>query len=64
VDNFQNNFTYTKCLNTNETFKCDNGRCYNLSALSNLTSSCDTNQTLFQSIGYWNPNFPSQDYWK
>ncbi len=62
VDNFKENFTFTDCLNSNETFKCDNGHCYNLTIFNDQTSNCNASEEA--SIGYWNPTFPSQDYWK
>lgn len=44
-------------------YKCDDGKCYlNVTDSIEEMASCDMdNKTL---VGWWNPIFPSQDYWK
>lgn len=42
--------------------KCDDGRCYP-SSYDGMNLTCvDVNKNI--SVGYWNPIYPSQDYWK
>ena len=63
LDDYQNNFTYLACDNANLTLQCPNGKCYNLTTLSGSTANCALNQTDLQYVGWWKPQFPSQDYW-
>jgi hypothetical protein len=49
VDNFKENFTLNHCLN--ETFKCGNGHCYNLTFFNDQTSNCNASKKLVSAIG-------------
>lgn len=70
VDDFRKGyFVFDACKNeTNETmlYKCEyNGRCYNLTLLgSENTGDCQNEDYKNFSTGYFNPVYPSQDYWK
>jgi hypothetical protein len=67
VDNYSPEaFTFTKCVDTilNQTIKCSNGKCYNSSILDTNGLTCDSIGSNITSLGWWNPNFPSQDFWK
>lgn len=58
MDNFKENFTFNECNGT-EFYKCDiDGKCYE----NFFGISCQSNNKTF--VGYWNPIYPSQDYWK
>lgn len=43
--------------------KCNDGKCYLNVTIENRASSC-SNTSLLTPVGYWNPVYPSQDYWK
>lgn len=67
VDDYSpSNFTFTKCVDTilNQTIKCSNGKCYNITVLNAENLTCESVDKNFTNLGWWNPNFPSQDYWK
>jgi hypothetical protein len=68
VDNFDPAvFTFTKCENSlaNELLlKCADGQCYYNRSIDCIDVNCDTNRSLLQRVGYWDPIYPSQDYWK
>lgn len=70
VDNYDRSvFTYNSCNDNTTLFKCNikgntnYGQCFNLSLGLGDGLSCDSYDTN-SSVGYWNPNFPSQDYWE
>ncbi|CAF0707880.1 unnamed protein product [Brachionus calyciflorus] len=64
VDDYSpSKFTFTSCLDFNSTLKCPNGKCFNLTTLDGGVASCNMNETLLNMVGWWNPTFPSQDYW-
>lgn len=64
VDDFRPSvFNYTECQSVNY-LKCDDGQCYLNTMFNGTLASCETNKTLLDRVGYWNPIFPSQDYWK
>lgn len=44
--------------------KCEDGKCYNLTSLNGSPAFCGLNDTLLQRLGYWNPAYPSEIYWK
>ena len=48
-------FSFNSC-NTNDTLKCDNGQCYNITTLSGGTANCELNLTSLQQIGWHNVN--------
>lgn len=58
------NFRLVTCDDFNNTLKCDNGQCYNITTLTGSIADCSTNQSYLNPVGWWNPSFPSQDYWK
>ena len=44
--------------------KCDDGQCYSIFTKINTRANCEQNRTLLNRIGYWDPAFPSQIFWK
>ncbi|CAF0889150.1 unnamed protein product [Brachionus calyciflorus] len=64
VDDYSpGNFRFIDCEDLNNTLKCDNGRCFNLTTLNGSLANCSLNETNLNFLGWWNPTFPSQDYW-
>ncbi|CAF0892953.1 unnamed protein product [Brachionus calyciflorus] len=62
VDDFSSeNFTFTNCEDKNKFFKCDDGKCYVSQIIGGLNLTCNSPNKV--SVGYWNPIYPSQDYW-
>ncbi|RNA03671.1 sodium- and chloride-dependent neutral and basic amino acid transporter B(0+) [Brachionus plicatilis] len=64
VDDYsQQNFRLVTCDDSNNTLRCDNGQCFNITSLTGSIANCSTNQSNLDLVGWWNPSFPSQDYW-
>lgn len=68
MDNFED-FTFTYCTDKDDPFKylkCTyDGKCFLNTTTSALDEvSCETNHSLLTFVGYWDPIYPSQDYWK
>lgn len=62
VDDFtSNNFTYNECLNETLFLRCPNGQCYD--RIDRNDTECPS-KYLNDSLGYWDPIYPSQDFWK
>lgn len=62
MDNFDSSvFNYTKCTGIDE-MKCSNGQCYIQEIIDGINATCDTPN--ITSIGYHDPIYPSQDFWK
>ncbi|RNA09092.1 sodium- and chloride-dependent glycine transporter 1-like [Brachionus plicatilis] len=64
IDDYsQQNFRFESCDNFNSTLRCDSGKCFNITTLTGSIANCSSNQSNLDLIGWWNPTFPSQDYW-
>ncbi|RNA14741.1 sodium- and chloride-dependent neutral and basic amino acid transporter B(0+) [Brachionus plicatilis] len=64
VDDYSpDKFTFTNCMNSSLYLKCSNGKCFDINSLDGRIADCNMNETLLQMVGWWNPTFPSQDYW-
>lgn len=58
-------FNFTECRSDRyEYLKCADGICYLNESTSLKLLSCDSNRSELTRVGYWNPIFPSQDFWK
>ena len=48
-------------------WKCDNGKCFNITEMFNVggilneTALCSSNESF---TGWYNPKYPSEDYWQ